>query len=116
MIAPAQLQDPQAQAPRAPFRWAVSLQVTRLAPWPQRQGERGQEEGDSTACFPSAPPRNFFCVEQWLMHSSAEQLLHCCAETGSTVTHQGRSHPGKASLPQGTGNSWEKELSLAQWP
>lgn len=42
----------------------------------QTQGERGQEKGASTACFPAAQPRNFFCVEQGLAHSSAEQLPH----------------------------------------
>lgn len=85
-IAPAQPQHPQPQAPCVPFCWAVSLQIMHLASWPQTQGKRGQEEGASTACFPSVPPRNFFCAEQGLVHSSVEQLLHCCAEPAAAAS------------------------------
>lgn len=76
------------QAPRAPLCWAASLQVTHLAPEPQTQGERGQEKGASAACFPSAQPRNFFCAEQGLAHSSAEQLPHCCAVPSQPSWHR----------------------------
>lgn len=71
------------QAPGAPLCRAVSLQVTHLAPQPQTRGERGQEKGAGTACFPSARPRNFFCAEQGLAHSSAERLPHRWPSRGS---------------------------------
>lgn len=94
-------------APGATICWAVSLQVTHLAPQPQTQGERGQEKGASTACFPSAQPRNFFCAEQGLAHSSTEQLPHRCAEPATAPAGTG-AVLAQALCPS-TGSSRDRE-------